>query len=33
VLGLVVGYYVLCLINPESNFLNWDLPGLKPPVQ
>ena len=31
-LGLVVGYYLLCLINPESNFLHWDLPGLKPPV-
>jgi hypothetical protein len=21
-LGLVIGYYVLCLINPEANFLN-----------
>ena len=32
VLGLVIGYYLVCLINPESNVLNWDLPGLKPPA-
>jgi hypothetical protein len=32
VLGLVIGYYLVCLISPESNVLNWDLPGLKPPA-
>jgi hypothetical protein len=38
-LGLVIGYYVLCLINPEADFLgiwewlDWDLPVLKSPVR
>lgn len=28
VIGLAIGYYVLCWINPAANFLNIDLPGL-----
>jgi molecular chaperone DnaK len=28
VIGLAVGYYILCWINPAANFLNIDLPGL-----
>lgn len=28
-IGLVVGYYILCLIRPEANFLNLPLPGVK----
>ncbi len=28
VIGLAVGYYVLCWISPESNFLNLELPGI-----
>lgn len=30
VLGLVVGYYVLCWIAPDANFLHLRLPGLHP---
>jgi hypothetical protein len=29
VLGLALGYYILCLIKPESNVLELNLPGLK----
>ncbi|MBX7073270.1 MAG: hypothetical protein K1X71_08990 [Pirellulales bacterium] len=28
-LGLVIGYIVLCLINPRGNFLQLPLPGLR----
>jgi hypothetical protein len=31
-LGLLIGYYILCMIAPQANFLNLSLPGL-PPVQ
>jgi molecular chaperone DnaK len=27
-IGLAVGYYILCWINPEANLLNIELPGL-----
>ncbi|MGD9645257.1 MAG: Hsp70 family protein [Pirellulales bacterium] len=27
-LGLAIGYYVLCWLNPHANFLQLDLPGL-----
>jgi len=33
VLGLMVGYYILCLIQPQANFLNLELPGLEAPVE
>jgi molecular chaperone DnaK len=29
VLGLALGYYILCLIKPDSNVLELNLPGLK----
>jgi hypothetical protein len=29
--GLVLGYYILCYIAPQANFLNLTLPGLPPP--
>lgn len=28
VLGLAIGYWILCLIRPSANFLDWNLPGL-----
>ena len=28
-LGLIIGYYILCLVRPESNFLNLPLPGVR----
>jgi hypothetical protein len=30
VLGLSLGYYILCWIKPEANFLELNLPGLSP---
>ena len=30
-LGLAIGYYILCWIRPESNVLNLDLPGIERP--
>jgi len=30
--GLVIGYYILCYIAPQANFLNLSLPGLPPPA-
>jgi hypothetical protein len=32
VLGLALGYYILCWIKPESNFLHLNLPLLPPPA-
>lgn len=29
VLGLVIGYYILCWIEPRGNFLNLPLPGIE----
>ncbi|MBN1852558.1 MAG: Hsp70 family protein [Pirellulales bacterium] len=29
-LGLAIGYYILCWIRPEANFLHLDLPGIGP---
>ncbi len=31
VLGLTIGYYILCWIEPTANFLELKLPGLNPP--
>jgi hypothetical protein len=31
-LGLMIGYYVLCIISPESNVLELSLPGVSPPA-
>jgi hypothetical protein len=32
-LGLMIGYYILCIISPESNVLRLDLPGLTVPPE
>ncbi len=31
--GLVIGYYLLCYVRPEANFLDLHLPGLRQPVE
>ncbi len=33
ILGLSIGYYVLCWMQPSANFLELKLPGLPPPSQ
>ena len=30
-MGLAIGYYLVCLINPEANIFGWEFPGLQPP--
>jgi len=30
---LVIGYYILCLVNPQANFLELPLPGVRLPQQ
>lgn len=31
-LGVAGGYYLLCALNPQANFLNLQLPGLRQPA-
>ncbi len=33
VLGLALGYYLLCYVRPEANFLDLPLPGLRQPAE
>jgi molecular chaperone DnaK len=32
VVGLAIGYYILCYLRPEANFLNLPLPGIPAPA-
>jgi hypothetical protein len=32
-LGVIGGYYLLCALNPQANFLKLRLPGLQPPAE